>query len=70
MNTGSRWLGRYPLMAGMALALIATLTLGMQAASQGVPGPPKPGAACKTKGERLPGGFVCVKKKGKLVWSA
>lgn len=69
MNIRTRGPGRLPLMAGAAIALIAMLTLGVQTASQGVPGPPKPGTACKTKGERLPGGFVCVKKKGKLVWS-
>jgi hypothetical protein len=56
-------------MTASAVALIATLTLGVQAASQGVPGPPKPGTTCTTKGEQLPGGFVCVKKKGKLVWA-
>ena len=69
MKTSGTHPGRLALMATVAIALIAMLTLGVQTASQGVPGPPKPGTTCKTKGERLPGGFVCVKKKGKLVWA-
>ena len=39
------------------------------ATSQGTPAAPTPGKACKTKGQVLPGDFVCVKKNGKLVWA-
>ena len=69
MDVRRTWPGRLPVMASILVALLAMLTFGVQATSQGVPGAPKPGTACTTKGERLPGGFVCVKKKGKLVWA-
>ena len=58
-----------PLGAGTAMFMVAALTLGVQSTSQGAPAAPTPGKACKTKGQRLPGGFVCVKKNGKLVWA-
>ena len=60
---------RLPIVAGTAMFMVAALTLGVQSTSQGAPAAPTPGKACKTKGQRLPGGFVCVKKNGKLVWA-
>ena len=60
---------RGPMLVGTAMVMAAALTLGVQSVSHSQPPPPTVGKACKTKGQTAPGGFVCVKKKGKLVWA-
>jgi hypothetical protein len=68
MRRSNRLTFRVPIVVVTAVAVIGGVMLGMSTTSTAVPAPPTVGKACGVKGERVPG-FVCVKKKGKLVWA-